>query len=243
MVEFRNDGKNAEVQYSFTDFDERIGKVFETACKQLFETIKEPVLQECKTLRSIVEEVASQDEFYGDTVDEQSLFWNYGKDEYKECLERDLARKFSDFIFDFYKEECFPRGVMTKIQKLGNVGRNKIEKKLAERNDYTHFNLAFHKSFLSFEDIARFDDRSIQKIIRNINNTDLAVALKNSSDELKERIGSVMSKRAQQELFEDIEYIGPVLKRDIVDRQQKILQVMEELYSCHELAWGDDWVN
>ena len=69
MVEFRNDGKNAEVQYSFTDFDERIGKVFETACKQLFETIKEPVLQECKTLRSIVEEVASQDEFYGDTFD------------------------------------------------------------------------------------------------------------------------------------------------------------------------------
>ena len=65
MVKFDNDYKNSKVKYSFPEFDERVAKAFEAACKQLFEAIKEPILQDYKMLSSAVEEVASTDEFYG----------------------------------------------------------------------------------------------------------------------------------------------------------------------------------
>ena len=243
MVEFHKDGKNGEAKYSFTDFDERVGKVFETACRQLYETIKGPILQDCKTLRSIIDEVAAQEEFYGKTYDSKELFCGYAEDDKMHYMERELAREFSNFIFNFYKKECFPRGVMNDIQKLGNEGRDKIEKKLAERKGYTRFNREFHKSFLAFEDIVRFDGRSIQKILRDISNYDLGIALKNTSDTFKKAISCNMSKRAEQWLYDYIDDLGPVLKRQVQECRQKILRVMEDLYSCHELVWNDEWTD
>lgn len=243
MVKFDNDYKNSKVRYSFPEFDERVAKVFEAACKQLFEAIKEPILKDYKTLSSAVEEVASSDEFYGKSFKAEEFLLDKEDESKLYEMEMDLARKFSDFIFDFYKSQCLTRGAMSRIQGLGSDGRDKIEKKLAECKGYTHFNRAFHKSFLAFEDIVRFDDRSIQKVLREITQYDLAVAVcRDTSDEVKEAFTRNMSKRAREYLDSCISDLGPVLKSHILECRQKILAVMDELYSCHEINFREDWV-
>ena len=243
MVKFDNDYKNSKVKYSFPEFDERVAKAFEAACKQLFEAIKEPILQDYKMLSSAVEEVASSEEFYGKSFKAEEFLLD--KEDVPKLyeMELDLARKFSDFIFDFYKSQCFTRGAMSRIQGLGSDGRDKIEKKLAERKGYTHFNRAFHKSFLAFEDIVRFDDRSIQKVLREVTQYDLAVAVcRDTSDEVKEAFTRNMSKRAREYLESCISDLGPVLKSLMLECRQKILAVMDELYSCHEINFRENWV-
>lgn len=243
MVRFDNDYEKLEVRYSFPEFDERVAKAFEAACKQLFEAIKEPILQDYKTLQTAVEEVASSDEFYGKSYKAKDFLLDKEDEPKLYEMEMDLARRFSDFIFDYYKSQCFTRGAMSRIQGLGSDGRDKIEKNLAKRKGYTQFNRAFHKSFLAFEDIVRFDDRSIQKVLREISNYELAVAIsRDTSDEVKEAFCNNMSKRARENLEKCLSDLKPVLRSHILECRQKILAVMEELYSCHEINLRKDWI-
>jgi hypothetical protein len=244
MVKFdeRND---TDLKYSFTDFDKRIAGVFETACKNLFESVKNTILEDCKTLRAIAEEVALKDERYVDGEDFQKnlseKFGIYAGEGQMEMAESVFARSFSDFISGFYKKCCFDHDFMKAVQTLGTEGRDKIEQKLSELGNYTKLNLEFHNAFLTFEDILLFDDRSVQKILREVHQEDLAVALKIASDELKEKIFSNMSRRAQAYIKEDMEFLGPVLKSDVYERQKKIITVAENLLSCHELRRTDEW--
>ena len=101
----------------------------------------------------------------------------------------------------------------------------------------------YYKSFLAFEDIVRFDDRSIQKVLREVTQYDLAVAVcRDTSDEVKEAFTRNMSKRAREYLESCISDLGPVLKSLMLECRQKILAVMDELYSCHEINFREDWV-
>ena len=237
---------DTELKYSFTDFDERIAGVFETACKNLFESIKNTILEDCKTLRSIAEEVALNDELYVNGDDFQKnlseKFGIYAEEQQMKMAESVFARSFSDFISDFYKKCCFDHEFMKAVQSLGTEGRDKIEQKLSELGNHTKLNLEFHNAFLTFEDILLFDDRSVQKILREVHQKDLAVALKIASSELKEKIFSNMSERAQAYFKKDMECIGPVLKSNVYERQKKIITVAENLLSCHELRRTDEWV-
>jgi flagellar motor switch protein FliG len=80
-----------------------------------------------------------------------------------------------------------------------------------------------------FEDILRLDDRSIQKVLKEIDNKELSLALKACSDELREKILSNMSKRAADMIKEEIEYMGPVRLKEVEVVQQHIIDVIRRL--------------
>jgi flagellar motor switch protein FliG len=86
-----------------------------------------------------------------------------------------------------------------------------------------------------FEDIILLDDRSIQKVLREVDSKDLAMALKTASEEVSARIYKNMSKRAAEMLREDIEYMGPVRLRDIEETQQKIVAIIRRLEDMGEI--------
>ena len=60
-----------------------------------------------------------------------------------------------------------------------------------------------------FEDIARFSDKDIQTVLKNVETSQWAMALKGASDTLKEKILKNMSERAAETLREEMEYLGP----------------------------------
>lgn len=203
----------------------------------------------CRTarpLRAAVEDAAIHDERYADNrelLEEVTGHLSaYGQERQMERVGTDFARAFSECMEGFYKACCFDRDFMKAVRMLGTEGRDRISKTLASRDGYTKLNLGLHKAFLEFEDILRFDDGSVQKILRAVDQVDLACALKISSDELKAKIFGNMSRSAGEMLQEDMEAVKPVLKSTVQEKQRKILDVVEEMLACRELYWPEECV-
>ncbi|HHV71328.1 MAG TPA: flagellar motor switch protein FliG, partial [Clostridia bacterium] len=86
-----------------------------------------------------------------------------------------------------------------------------------------------------FEDITTLDDRSIQRVLREVDIKELALALKGASEEVANIIYRNMSSRASQMLKEDIEFLGPVRLRDVEETQQKIVNIIRRLEETGEI--------
>jgi len=86
-----------------------------------------------------------------------------------------------------------------------------------------------------FEDILLVNDKGIQAVLKEVDNEELALALKAASDELKNKIFSNMSERAAQLINEDMEYMGPVRLSDVEGAQQKIVDIVRRLEDAGEL--------
>ncbi|HHE46210.1 MAG TPA: flagellar motor switch protein FliG [Bacteroidetes bacterium] len=80
-----------------------------------------------------------------------------------------------------------------------------------------------------FEDMIKLDDRSIQKVLKEVDNKELAMALKACSNELKDKILRNMSKRASEMIQEEIEYMGPVRLREVETVQQHVVDIIRRL--------------
>ncbi|MBV8581901.1 MAG: flagellar motor switch protein FliG [Candidatus Eremiobacteraeota bacterium] len=80
-----------------------------------------------------------------------------------------------------------------------------------------------------FEDIINLDDRAIQRVLKEVDGKDLALALKTANDDLLARIFKNMSTRAATTLREDIEVLGPVRVREVGKAQQNIVDVIRTL--------------
>jgi flagellar motor switch protein FliG len=86
-----------------------------------------------------------------------------------------------------------------------------------------------------FEDILLVNDKGIQAVLKEIDNDELALALKTASDELKNKIFGNMSERAATLIKEDMEYMGPVRLKDVEVSQQKIVDVVRRLEDAGEI--------
>lgn len=128
-------------------------------------------------------------------------------------------------------------GLDTAAEIMNNLDRS-TEKNLMERLTYETPELAeeIRRRMFVFEDILKLDDRSVQLVLREVNTQDLAVALKGASEELKQKIFNNMSKRAQQLLKDEIEFMGPVRVKDVEEAQQKIINIIRRLEEAGEIV-------
>lgn len=91
-----------------------------------------------------------------------------------------------------------------------------------------------------FEDITKFADRDIQTLLKNVESSQWAMALKGASDELKEKILRNMSKRAADLLREEMEYLGPVRLSNVEQTQQQIVDIVRRLEDAGEITINND---
>jgi flagellar motor switch protein FliG len=89
-----------------------------------------------------------------------------------------------------------------------------------------------------FEDVVSLDDRSLQRLLREIDVKELALALKSSSNEVKNKIMGGMSQRASAALKEEMEMLGPARKRDIESAQTAIVAMIRKLEDAGEIVVG-----
>lgn len=80
-----------------------------------------------------------------------------------------------------------------------------------------------------FEDITKLEDRSIQLVLREADQKDLALALRGVSDEVKQRILQNMSERGAQMLLEEMAYQPPQRKRIVEEAQGRIVAIVRRL--------------
>jgi flagellar motor switch protein FliG len=89
-----------------------------------------------------------------------------------------------------------------------------------------------------FEDVVSLDDRSLQRLLREIDVKELALALKSASNEVKNKIMGGMSQRASAALKEELEMLGPARKRDIEAAQTGIVAMIRKLEDAGEIVVG-----
>jgi flagellar motor switch protein FliG len=87
-----------------------------------------------------------------------------------------------------------------------------------------------------FEDLIYVDDRSIQRILREVDKKDLALSLKVSDDKLKKKIFQNMSERAQELVKEELQYLGPVRLKDVETAQTRIVEIVKMLEDQGEIV-------
>jgi flagellar motor switch protein FliG len=87
-----------------------------------------------------------------------------------------------------------------------------------------------------FEDLATLDDKSLQRLLREVEVKQLALALKAASSDLKLKIMSTMSQRAVAGLKEEMEFLGPVRMRDVEAAQSDIVTKVRTLEESGEIV-------
>lgn len=87
-----------------------------------------------------------------------------------------------------------------------------------------------------FEDLTLLDDRSIQRVLREVDSKELSLALKVSTDEVKDAIFRNMSERASGLIKEELEFMGPVRLKDVEEAQMKIVEVIRTLEEEGEIV-------
>ena len=92
------------------------------------------------------------------------------------------------------------------------------------------------KLMFVFEDIVNLDAVSIQRILRDVDTQNLAVAIKGSSEEVKDMLLNNVSTRARERIMEDIQYLRNVRMKDVEEAQQKIVNAIRTLEETGEIV-------
>ncbi|MDD2763105.1 MAG: flagellar motor switch protein FliG [Opitutaceae bacterium] len=99
--------------------------------------------------------------------------------------------------------------------------------RLEERN--TGLGSQVRKKMFSFEDLGRLVAADLQRVLREVDSANLAVAMKSASESLRDQIFAAISKRAAESLREEISLLGPVRLKDVETAQDAIIQVVRRL--------------
>ena len=159
-------------------------------------------------------------------------------------VERVLERKLASLVNQDY---TIVGGVDAIVSILGNVDRG-TEKHIMESLEIEEPELAdeIRKKMFVFEDILLLDDRAIQRVLREVDNADLELALKSTTEEVQNAIFKNLSKRLAAMIKEDMEFMGPVRMKDVEEAQQKIVGIIRRLEDSAEIVisrgGGDDIV-
>ena len=149
-------------------------------------------------------------------------------------VERVLERKLSSLINQDYS---IAGGVDAVVNILNTVDRG-TEKRIMESLEIEEPELAeeIRKKMFVFEDILLLDDRAIQRVLRDVDNSDLGVALKGANDEVQSAIFKNLSSRLAAMIKEYMEFMGPVRMKDVEEAQQKIVGIIRKLEDSAEIV-------
>ncbi len=149
-------------------------------------------------------------------------------------VERVLERKLSSLVNQDY---TIVGGVDSIVAILNTVDRG-TEKHIMETLEIEEPELAdeIRRKMFVFEDILSLDDRSIQRVLREVDNNELAVALKGSGEDVQNVIFNNLSKRLATMIREDMEFMGPIRMKDVEEAQQKIVNVIRKLEDSAEIV-------
>ena len=159
-------------------------------------------------------------------------------------VEKVLEQKLASLVNQDY---TVVGGVDSIVEILNTVDRG-TEKHIMESLEIEDPELAdeIRKKMFVFEDILLLDDRAIQRVLREVENSDLELACKNTPEEVQNVIFKNLSKRLAAMIKEDMEFMGPVRMKDVEEAQQKIVGVIRKLEDAGEIVisrgGGDDIV-
>jgi flagellar motor switch protein FliG len=161
-------------------------------------------------------------------------------------VEAVLQRKLSSFI---QSSELSAVGGVQPLVDILNYSDRTTEKVILEGLERGNPELAetVRGQMFVFEDISQLDDRSVQLLLREVDNKELAVALKGVRDDVRQKIMGNMSERAAANLADEIDVLGPVRAKTVGEAQGNVVRVIRTLEESGQITisrggGGDDLI-
>ncbi len=149
-------------------------------------------------------------------------------------VEKGLESRLSNMIMQSMERA----GGVQSVAEILNLIDRATEKQIMEGLESEDPELVeqIRRLMFVFEDINMVDEKGIQTVLKEVDNDELALALKTASEELKQKIFGNMSERASQLIKEDMEFMGPVRVSDVEAAQQRIVDVVRRLEDAGEIV-------
>ncbi len=128
-------------------------------------------------------------------------------------------------------------GINAIVPILNNTDRSS-ERQILERLEEFDPELAdeIRNRMFVFENIVQIEDKSLQKVLRRVDNKTLAMALKGTAAEVSQKVMRNLSQKASELLKDDVEVLGPVRIRDVEQAQREIVNIIRQLEDQGELV-------
>ncbi|MDX9910877.1 MAG: flagellar motor switch protein FliG [Phycisphaerales bacterium] len=142
-------------------------------------------------------------------------------------VEKGLESRLSNMLLQSMEKA----GGVETVAEVLNLADRATEKTIMEGLEAEDPDLVeqIRRLMFVFEDIVQVNDKGIQAVLKEVENDELALALKTASEELKAKIFANMSERAAGLIKEDMEYMGPVRVSDVESAQQRIVDIVRRL--------------
>lgn len=149
-------------------------------------------------------------------------------------VESTLERRFSSVV----SVDMTEIGGVNYVADIINHTDRTTEKRIFDELNKTDPALSenIRKLMFVFEDIINLDDITIQRVLREVETQDLAIAIKGSNEDVKNVLLNNISARAKENILSDIEYLRNVRLRDVEEAQQKIVNVIRHLEETGEIV-------
>ncbi len=154
-----------------------------------------------------------------------------------QVVERNLKNKLARVISE--ADFRATGGVQFLVKMLNQVDRG-AQKTIFEALEVNNPKLVeeIRANMFTFDDLIKLDSRAIQRVLRDINKNDLALALKAVPERLKEKVYQNLSERARENLKEEIEILGPQLAKNVYAAQRKVVDAVRALEEAGEIVIG-----
>lgn len=128
-------------------------------------------------------------------------------------------------------------GVTFLVKMLNQIDRG-AQKAIFESMETTNPKLVeeIRSNMFTFDDLAKLDDRAFQRVLRDVNKSDLSLALKGAPEHLKEKVYANLSERARENLQEELDILGPQLAKNVYAAQRKLVDITRSLEEGGEIV-------
>ncbi len=154
-----------------------------------------------------------------------------------QVVERNLKNKLSSVISE---ADFRATGGVSFLVKMLNMVDRGVQKTILEALDASNPKLVeeIRANMFTFDDLIKLDERAIQRVLRDISKSELALALKAAPEKLKDKIFNNLSERARENLKEEIEILGPQLAKNVYTAQRKIVDAVRALEEAGDIVIG-----
>jgi flagellar motor switch protein FliG len=142
-------------------------------------------------------------------------------------IARSLGKHYDSKVRPSFHRSGGVRAVADLLNQLDKDTSKNLLARLEERN--AGLSSAIRKKLFSFEDLSRLQPADLQRVLREVDASNLAVSMKSASTQLRNKIYSAISKRAAESLKDELELLGPVRLKDVEMAQDAVIQTVRRL--------------
>ncbi|MCC8190869.1 MAG: flagellar motor switch protein FliG [Planctomycetes bacterium] len=141
-------------------------------------------------------------------------------------------------LASIFTQDLESAGGVQSVAEMLNLCDRTTEKGILENLEEADPDMVeqIRKLMFVFEDIVLVNDKGIQSMLREVENDELATALKTASEAMQEKIFKNMSTRAAEMIKENMEFMGPVRLADVEQAQQRIVDIVRRLEETGEVV-------